>query len=88
MSGSRSKLDVAPRPPPSRPGQSNRPLSRQVQFDRVPLFVGRYLERRGLRYTEPVNKRFPTTFNEEHKLAAEELEHLRSQLAALAKMQS
>lgn len=63
-------------------------VSLYKQFDRVPLFVGRYLERRGLRYTEPVNKRFPTTFNEEQNLGAEELEHLRGQLDALAKMQS
>lgn len=63
-------------------------VSLYKQFDRVPLFVGRYLERRGLRYTEPVNKRFPTTFNEENNLSAEALEHLRGQLDALAKMQS
>jgi hypothetical protein len=56
-------------------------------FDRVPLFVGRYLERRGLRYSEPKNKRFPT-LDEELKLSPEELEHLRMKLTALAKVQS
>lgn len=57
------------------------------QFDRVPLFVGRYLERRGLRYTEPVNKHFPT-LEEELDLSPDERQGLRSKLELLAKVQS
>lgn len=57
------------------------------QFDRVPLFVGRYLERRGLRYTEPINKHFPS-LDEELNLSADERQHLRLKLDALTKLQS
>ena len=56
-------------------------------FDRIPLFVGRYLDYRGLRYTEPKHKQFPT-LNEELDLSPEDSEHLRLKLDTLAKVQS
>ncbi len=52
-------------------------------FDRLPLFMGRYLKERGLRFAEAKNNRFPT-LNAEFAMGEEEAVSLRARLEKLA----
>lgn len=49
-------------------------------FDRMPLFIGRYLSNRGLRYSQPEKKNFPT-LNEEVSLSPEQHDRLRERIS-------
>lgn len=56
-------------------------------FDRMPLLVGQYLSRRGLRYTEPAGITFPT-LNEEWAMSEEEKRRLERKLERFGPVQA
>lgn len=49
-------------------------------FDRMPLFIGRYLSNRGLRYSQPDKRNYPT-LNEEVSLSPEQQDRLRERIS-------